>query len=52
MFANPYRLVDLPRYKDFQSFIVAWSDTKFNNKAAARAIVRGGAAGVLPVKIK
>lgn len=51
LFANPYRLIDLQGYKYFLNFIVAYSDTAFNNKAAARAITRGGAKGKLPVSI-
>lgn len=52
LFANPYRLIDLQGWKDFSIFIVAYSDTAFNNRAAARAIVKGSAKGKLPVSIE
>ena len=51
LFGNPYKLIDLQAYKFFKTFIVAYSDTAFNNRAAARAITRGGAKGQLPVSI-
>ena len=52
LFANPYRLNDLPGYKDFRSFMGSYADTSFNNKAAARAITKGGAKGRLPVSLQ
>ncbi len=50
-FGNPYALAALPSYKAFKGFIVSYSDTSFNNRAAARAITRGSAKGILPVII-
>lgn len=49
---NPYKLAEFPEYKDFQCFIVSYSDTAFNNKAAVHALFKGTARGVLPVTIK
>lgn len=47
---NPYDLNRLSDYKRFKTFIIGYSDTKFNNIAAARALtVRRSARGVLPV---
>ena len=47
---NPYDLNKLPDFKRFKTFVIGYSDTRFNNIAAARALtVRGGARGVLPV---
>lgn len=51
LFANPYRLNSLQGYKDFAAFIVAYSDTAFNNRAAARAVTKGTAKGRLSVTI-
>lgn len=46
----PYDLNQLPEYNRFKTFILGYSDTKFNNIAAARALtVRGSARGSLPV---
>lgn len=46
----PYDLNKLPEYNRFKTFILGYSDTKFNNIAAARALtVRGSARGSLPV---
>ena len=46
----PYDLNQLPEYKRFKTFIIGYSDTKFNNIAAARALtVPGSARGSLPV---
>jgi hypothetical protein len=47
---NPYDLNKLSVYKRFKTFIIGYSDTRFNNIAAARALTeRGSAQGVLPV---
>lgn len=47
---NPYDLNVLSDYTRFKTFIIAYSDTKFNNIAAARALtVRHSAKGKLPV---
>ncbi|MBO4536725.1 MAG: hypothetical protein J5702_05915, partial [Bacteroidales bacterium] len=47
----PYDLNKLPEYKRFKTFILGYSDTKFNNIAAARALTRRGSArGSLPVE--
>ena len=46
----PYDLNNLPEFKRFKTFIIGYSDTKFNNIAAARALtVPGSARGSLPV---
>lgn len=46
----PYDLNQLPEFKRFKTFIIGYSDTKFNNIAAARALtVPGSARGSLPV---
>ena len=46
----PYDLNALPEYKRFKTFIIGYSDTKFNNIASARALTRRGSArGSLPV---
>ena len=46
----PYDLNKLPEYNRFKTFILGFSDTKYNNIAAARALtVRGSARGSLPV---
>ncbi len=46
----PYDLNKLPEYNRFKTFILGYSDTKYNNIAAARALtVRGSARGSLPV---
>ena len=51
-FGNPYNLSVLNDYKRFKTFIVAFSDTRFNNIAAARALTRyRSAQGKLPVRI-
>ena len=47
---NPYDLDKLNGYIRFKTFIIGYSDTRFNNIAAARALtVRGSARGSLPV---
>lgn len=46
---NPYDLNKLPEYDMFDTFIIGYHDNKYNNKAAARAVLVGGADGVLPV---
>jgi beta-glucosidase-like glycosyl hydrolase len=47
---NPYDLDKLSGYKRFNTFIIGYSDTRFNNIAAARALTeRGSARGSLPV---
>ena len=47
---NPYDLNELAGYKRFKTFIIAYSDTKYNNIAAARALTRRRSArGSLPV---
>ena len=47
---NPYDLDKLPVFKRFKTFIIGYSDTRFNNIAAARALTeRRSARGVLPV---
>ena len=47
---NPYDLDKLSAYKRFHTFIIGYSDTRFNNIAAARALTeRGSARGSLPV---
>lgn len=47
---NPYDLDKLPGFKRFRTFIIGYSDTRYNNIAAARALtVRGSARGSLPV---
>ncbi len=47
---NPYDLNKLSVFKRFKTFIIGYSDTRFNNIAAARALTeRGSAQGVLPV---
>ena len=47
----PYDLNQLPDFKRFKTFILGYSDTRFNNVAAARALtVRGSARGTLPVE--
>lgn len=47
---NPYDLNILSVFKRFKTFIIGYSDTRFNNIAAARALTeRGSAQGVLPV---
>ena len=49
-FGNPYDLNVLNGYKRFETFIIGYSDTRFNNIAGARALIyRGSAEGVLPV---
>ena len=50
LWGNPYALNVLPDYKRFKTFVIAYSDTKFNNIAAARALTeKGSAQGSLPV---
>lgn len=47
---NPYDLDRLPGFNRFKAFLIGYSDTRFNNIAAARALtVRGSARGSLPV---
>lgn len=47
---NPYDLNRLDVFKRFKTFIIAYSDTRFNNIAAARALTeKGSAQGELPV---
>ena len=47
---NPYDLDKLPGFNRFRTFIIGYSDTRYNNIAAARALtVRGSARGSLPV---
>ena len=47
---NPYDLNRLPAFSRFKTFIIGYSDTHFNNIAAARALMeRRSAQGVLPV---
>ena len=47
---NPYDLNGLNGYKRFKTFIIGYSDTRFNNIAAARALTwRRSARGSLPV---
>lgn len=47
---NPYDLDKLSVFKRFKTFIIGYSDTKFNNIAAARAFTEPHSArGVLPV---
>ena len=49
-FGNPYDLDKLPGFNRFKTFIIGYTDTRFNNVAAARALtVRGSAQGSLPV---
>ena len=49
-FGNPYDLNLLSDYKRFKTFIIAYSDTRFNNVAAARALtIPHSAQGTLPV---
>lgn len=49
-FGNPYDLDVLNDYTRFKTFIIAYSDTRFNNIAAARALtVPRSAQGRLPV---
>ena len=49
-FGNPYDLNILNDYIRFKTFIIAYSDTRFNNVAAARALtVPRSAQGSLPV---
>ena len=49
-FGNPYDLNRLPVFKRFKTFIIGYSDTKYNNIAGARALtLRASAQGVLPV---
>lgn len=51
-FGNPYNLSVLNDYKRFKAFIVAYSDTRFNNIAAARALTEyRSARGKQPVRI-
>lgn len=42
LMGNPYELDRLPLYRKFTSFIVAYSDSRNNNIAAARAIAGAG----------
>lgn len=49
LMGNPYELDKLPEYNWFTSFTVAYSDTRYNNVAAVRALATGKADGVLPV---
>ena len=47
---NPYDLNELNGYKRFKTFIIGYSDTRYNNIAAARALTRRRSArGSLPV---
>ena len=47
---NPYDLDILSGFKRFKTFIIGYSDTRYNNIAAARALTeRGSAHGILPV---
>lgn len=47
---NPYDLDKLPGFNRYRTFIIGYSDTRYNNIAAARALtVRGSARGSLPV---
>ena len=46
---NPYDLNNMPDHVKFRSFFIGYSDTEFNNRAAAKTIAKGGAEGVLPV---
>lgn len=47
---NPYDLDKLPGFNRFRTFIIGYSDTRYNNIAAARALtVRGSARGSLSV---
>lgn len=46
---NPYDLNKMPAHKKFRTFIIGYADSYQNNKAAARAVAKGGAIGVLPV---
>lgn len=47
---NPYDLDKMPGYNRFKTFIIGYSDTRYNNIAAARALtVRRSAKGSLPV---
>lgn len=47
---NPYDLEKIPVYKRFKTFIIGYSDTRYNNIAAARALTEPHSAhGVLPV---
>ena len=46
---NPYDLNNLPMHRQFDTFIIGYSDSFQNNIAAARAVAEGGAKGVLPV---
>lgn len=46
---NPYDLNNLPEHNLFDTFFIGYSDNRFNNKAAARAVAVGGAEGVMPV---
>lgn len=49
-FGNPYDLNVLSEYNRFKTFLIAYSDTRFNNIAAARALtVPHSAQGRLPV---
>lgn len=49
---NPYDLDRMPAHKKFRAFVIGYSDTKQNNKAAVREMARGNAIGVLPVTTK
>lgn len=50
-FGNPYDLDQLNDYNRFKTFIIAYSDTHFNNIAAARALTEyRSAKGTLPVR--
>lgn len=50
-FGNPYDLDHLNDYNRFKTFIIAYSDTHFNNIAAARALTEyRSAKGTLPVR--
>lgn len=47
---NPYDLNRLSAFKRFKTFIIGYSDTRFNNIAVARALTeKGSAQGELPV---
>ena len=49
-FGNPYDLNRLPAFIRFKTFIIGYADTRFNNIAAARALMeRHSAQGSLPV---
>lgn len=47
-FGNPYKLNSMPSHRLFDSFIIAYADTHFNNRAAARAVFAKGREVIVP----